>query len=204
MIQPLPRVSSEATPHHLLLSLDTVSSDSMEDQIWYKMNPPLRTERERRDLLQCWPLIDVIASDHAPHTVSDKETDFSSAPSGVPGVETMMPLFMAKVYSGSISLADLIQKSVTRPAALLGIEPPGCSVGSRADLALYPDTITRIDGEKLHSKAGWSPFDGMEALFPSRVLIGGEVAYDASGDVFSKRETLWFCGKGLKEMAGER
>ena len=197
MVAPLSHVSSEATPHHLLLSRDTISSDDMADQVWYKMNPPLRTEKERKDLLQCWPLIDVIASDHAPHSVSDKGSDFSSAPSGVPGVETMVPLFMAKVREGSLSLADLIQKTVTSPAALLGIEPPGCSVGSRADFALYPNTITRIDGEKLHSKAGWSPFDGMDALFPSRVFIGGEVAYDASGDVFTQRDTRWFCGKGF-------
>ena len=187
MIASLPHMSSEVMPHHLFLS-----RDMLPDEAWYKMNPPLRTEQERRRLWEQWSSIDVIASDHAPHTVLEKEGAFELAPSGVPGVETMIPLLMAEVKAGHISLSDLIQKTVFRPAELLGIPAPRICVGSRADLCLYPDTITCIDPENLHSKAEWSPFEGKNAIFPSLVFLSGQVAYDARSDRFVKREVEWF------------
>jgi dihydroorotase len=188
IIAPLAHVSAEVMPHHLFLSRDVVS-----DEAWYKMNPPLRTEQERKRLWEWWPYIDVIASDHAPHTTTEKEGGFENAPSGVPGVETMIPLIMAEVQSGRIPLSDMIQKTVFRPAELLGISAPDLSIGSRADLCLYPDTITQINADRLHSKAGWSPFEGMDAIFPSSVLLSGQVAYDAESDRFGKRDVKWFC-----------
>ena len=187
MIAPLAYVSSEVMPHHLFLS-----RDMLPDEAWYKMNPPLRSEAERKRLWEWWPSIDAIASDHAPHTIAEKEEAFEMAPSGVPGVETMIPLLMAEVKAGHISLSDLIQKTVSRPAELLGISAPRICVGSRADLCLYPDAITCINAENLHSKAGWSPFEGMNAIFPSFVLLSGQVAYDASSDRFFKRAVEWF------------
>ena len=187
MIAPLSYVSSEVMPHHLFLS-----RNMLPDEAWYKMNPPLRTERERKRLWEWWPHIDVIASDHAPHTITEKEEGFLLAPSGVPGVETMVPLLMAEVKRGRISLSDLIYKTVFRPAELLGIAPPGIGVGFRADLCLYPDAITNIDASNLHSKAGWSPFEGMGAVFPLFVLLSGQVAYDAGSDRFFQRDIEWF------------
>jgi len=188
LLASLPHMSAEVMPHHLFLSRDMVP-----DEAWYKMNPPIRTEQERKRLWEWWPYIDVIASDHAPHTIAEKEGEFENAPSGVPGVETMIPLIMAEVQSGRIPLSDMIQKTVSRPTELLGISAPGISIGSRADLCLYPDTITQIDADRLHSKAGWSPFEGMDAIFPSFVLLSGQVAYDAGSDRFVKREVKWFC-----------
>jgi dihydroorotase len=188
IIAPLVHISAEVMPHHLFLSRDTVP-----DEAWYKMNPPLRTEQERKRLWEWWPYIDVIASDHAPHTIAEKESEFENAPSGVPGVETMIPLIMAEVQSGRIPLSDMIEKTISRPAELLGISPPDLSIGSRADLCLYPDTITQINADKLHSKAGWSPFEGMDVIFPSFVLLSGQVAYDAGSDRFVKRDVEWFC-----------
>ena len=187
MIAPLSSVSAEVTPHHLLLSRDTLP-----DEAWYKMNPPLRTELERKRLWEWWPYIDVIASDHAPHTVTEKEEEFFLAPSGVPGVETMVPLLMAVVKQGRISLSDLLHKTVSRPAELLGVSPPHIGVGSQANLCLYPDAITSIDADKLHSKAEWTPFDGMDAIFPLLVLLSGQVAYDAASDRFFQRDVEWF------------
>jgi dihydroorotase len=188
MIAPLCHVSAEVMPHHLFLSRNTLP-----DETWYKMNPPLRTEQERKRLWEWWPYIDVIASDHAPHTVFEKEESFSLAPSGVPGIETMVPLLMAEVQRGRISLSDLLYKTVSRPAELLGIPAPRIGVGMRADLCLYPDAITCIDADNLHSKAGWSPFNGMDAIFPSFVLVSGQLAYDAASDRFFQRDTEWFC-----------
>ena len=72
-----------------------------------KMNPPLRSERERKELWTQWDRIDVIASDHAPHTREEKAVPFPDAPSGVPGVETMMPLLVAEVLKKKISLHGL-------------------------------------------------------------------------------------------------
>ena len=188
IIAPLSHVSAEVMPHHLFLSRDTVL-----DEAWYKMNPPLRTEQERKRLWEWWPHIDVIASDHAPHMIAEKEGEFECAPSGVPGVETMIPLIMAEVQSGRIPLSDMIQKTVSRPAELLRISAPDVSIGSRADLCLYPDTITQINVDRLHSNAKWTPFEGMDAIFPSFVLLSGRVAYDAGSDRFVKREVKWFC-----------
>jgi dihydroorotase len=198
IIAPLAHISAEVMPHHLFLSRDMVP-----DEAWYKMNPPLRTEQERKRLWEWWPYIDVIASDHAPHTITEKKEEFEAAPSGVPGVETMIPLLMAEVKRGQIPLSDLIQKTISRPAELLGISPPGVSIGSRADLCLYPDTITQIDADKLHSKARWSPFEGMDAVFPSFVLLSGQVAYDAGSDRFVKREVEWFCRSEMNEARNE-
>jgi dihydroorotase len=187
IIAPLAHISADVMSHHLFLSRDMVS-----DEAWYKMNPPLRTEQETKRLWEWWPYIDVIASDHAPHTTTEKEGEFENAPSGVPGVETMIPLIMAEVQNGRIPLSDMIQKTVSRPAELLGIPAPGLRIGSRADLCLYPDTITQINADRLHSRAGWTPFEGMDAIFPSLVLLSGQVAYDAGSDRFVKREVKWF------------
>lgn len=182
--------SVEVTPHHLLLSLDQF----IPEDTCARVNPPLRTEQERRKLLACWDRIDVIASDHAPHSREDKNVSFEEAPSGIPGVETMIPLLMAEVLHRRCSLPSLIEKTSLRPAALTGIPPAGYKPGDRADFALYPRRCTRIDPDMLHSRAGFSPFSGHEAVFPSVVIMAGRVVY-ADGQFF-RGEPHWFRGKG--------
>ena len=105
------RGSVEATPHHLFLSREMFEHTDA----FAKVNPPLRSEQERKELLSRWERIDVIASDHAPHTRPEKEQPFSDAPSGVPGVETMMPLLLAAVLEKTISLPDVIAKTSSNP-----------------------------------------------------------------------------------------
>lgn len=109
--------SVEVTPHHLFLSLEDFEDHDPSG----KVNPPLRTEQERKQLWGCWDRIGVIASDHAPHTRAEKAQDFSSAPSGIPGVETLLPLLLARVIEGKISLQSVIEKTSSHPAELLGI-----------------------------------------------------------------------------------
>ena len=134
----------EVTPHHLLLSREkTGSADSR-----FKVNPPVRTEAERRALWTRWERIDIIASDHAPHTKAEKALPFPDAPSGVPGVETMVPLLMAEMIDKRITLTDLVQKTATAPAALIGIPPAGFVTGDRADSALYPRSAVTV-GRKI-------------------------------------------------------
>ena len=183
--------SVEVTPHHLFLSREMTGDADCR----FKVNPPVRSERERTGLWERWNRIDVIASDHAPHTNEEKTLPFPDAPSGIPGVETMVPLLMAKVLEKQISLSDVIQKTSSAPAALIGIPPSGFAPGSRADFALYPRSVTRVNPDLLHSRCGWSPFEGFHAIFPRTVILGGSMAYH-DGEFF-RSTPVWYPGKGL-------
>jgi len=187
----------EVTPHHLFLSTDRFDDADP----FGKVNPPLRTEEERRKLVSCWSMIDIIASDHAPHTRSDKSEPFRQAPSGIPGLETMIPLLMGWIHEKRIPLTDLIEKTVTKPAQVLGIRPSGYAPGSRGDFALYPQNLQTIEISQLHSRAEWSPYDGMKAVFPDITVLGGEIVH-RSGEFFSRGDThqaqgeYWIPGRG--------
>ena len=183
-------VTIEVTPHHLFLSRDLFEDSDPRG----KVNPPIRSENVRKDLAACWDRIDVIASDHAPHTKAEKSQAFSDAPSGVPGVETMVPLLLARVLEGKISLASVIEKTSLSPAAILGIPRAGFSVGDRADFAIYSREPCRITADRLHSRCGWTPFEGMPAVFPGLVVMGGCVVY-RDGE-FSHGQPSWFPGRG--------
>jgi dihydroorotase len=181
----------EVTPHHLFLSHETFPAGDT----FAKMNPPLRSAKERMNLRAQWDRIDVIASDHAPHTRGEKDVPFSSAPSGIPGVETMMPLLVAEPMDGKISVQGLIRKTSETPAALLGIPPAGFSPGNRADFALYPPDVRPVDPDLLHSRCGWSPFEGRPAVFPSVVIMGGDVVFD-HGE-YAPGYPVWYPGAGF-------
>jgi len=180
----------EVTPHHLFLSREKTGPCDPR----FKVNPPIRSEKERKALWTRWDRIDMIASDHAPHTSAEKALPFSNAPSGVPGVETMVPLLMAEVLDRRITLTDLIRKTATAPAALLGIPPAGFAPGDRADFALYPQSTVTVEPELLHSRCGWTPFEGCRAIFPETVILGGAVVL-REGE-FSRGNALWYAGKG--------
>jgi dihydroorotase len=182
--------SVEVTPHHLFLSRDRFAPGSPRG----KVNPPLRNERMRKGVWGSWETIDVIASDHAPHTIREKSEEFMRAPSGIPGVETMVPLLLAAVLERKITLASVIAKTSATPAALLGIPEAGFAVGNRADFALYPKEGVPVDPDHLHSKCGWSPFEGFTAVFPSEVIMDGVSVYK-EGE-FSRIPARWFPGRG--------
>jgi dihydroorotase len=185
--------SVEVTPHHLFLSKESFR----QEDAFVKVNPPLRTERERRALWERWDRIDVIASDHAPHSIDEKQVPFNDAPAGIPGVETMIPLLVAQVLERNLSLVSLIQKTVTNPAALLAIPEAGFTIGDRADFALYPKTPVRITSDTLHSKCGWTPYENFSAVFPRIVIMNGSVSYH-DGE-FLKGSPQWFPGRGYKK-----
>ncbi len=180
----------EVTPHHLFLSRDRFDPGDTHGRV----NPPLRSEEERRKLAACWDLIDVIASDHAPHTRTEKDADFPDASSGLPGTETMIPLLMAAMITGSIDLPGIIAKTVTTPSQILSIPPAGFEPTDRPDFAVYPREISRVEVDSLHSKAGWTPFEGHDAVFPRYVILGGRVVY---GDhEFAECRGDWIRGRG--------
>ncbi len=192
------QVSIEATPHHLLLSYEDFSPEDTRARV----NPPLRSRKEQHGLLGAWDQVDVIASDHAPHTSLEKAVPFADAPSGMPGVETMIPMLLAYVKEKKMDLGPLIEKTCIRPCEILGIPPAGLDKGMRTDFALYPADPVRVDPEMLHSRAGWSPFEGRSAIFPEIVVMNGEVVY-RSGE-FTPGLPRWYPGPGFCGGPGTR
>ncbi len=164
-------LSFEVTPHHLLL--DTHSGSGARG----KVNPPLRSPAERRALWAAFRDggVPVLASDHAPHTVASKALPFELAPSGVPGVATMLPLLLAKVARGDLALPVLLASACDRPARILGQPMGRLSVGHRANL-LIVDFRRRghVRAEQLPTLCGWSPFEGFESVFPEEHWRDGE------------------------------
>jgi len=124
----------------------------------------------------------VLASDHAPHPGNAKELRFDRAPSGVPGVETMFPLMLAKVRSGELDLSVLLRAACDRPARWLGQPVGRLAPGHRANLLVIDFTKrSRVVGRALRSPCGWSPFEGWEVVRPvehyrdgQRIVEGGE------------------------------
>jgi len=171
-----PNVTCEVTPHHLFLSIKDL--DLLGE--YGKTNPPLRREEQRLALWNRLDKIDVIASDHAPHTRAEKES--GNAPPGVPGVETMLPLMLTAVNEGNISLVRLCQMISTRPAEIFGLKRKGgIEVGKDADFLIVDmKEEWRLHEDDLHSKCGWSPFTnyGMKGKIRSVILRGTEVFYD--------------------------
>ena len=166
-------VSVGVTPHHALLSVETVHSH----QTWYKVNPPIRTHFDRETLFQglATGAIDVLESDHAPHTVDEKNTDFEQAPSGIPGVETMYPLFLAEVNHERFSLQRAVSLLCEQPADLMGVSKGRLEVGRDADFIVVDmKKHVKIQADMLHSKCTWTPFQGWPAVFPSQVFLRGE------------------------------
>lgn len=182
--------SVEVAPHHLFLSHEMFDAGDAR----VKVNPPLRSRAVQRGLWNRWDRIDAIASDHAPHTLKDKSAPFEEAPAGIPGVETSIPLLLLSALRGEIAVESLLRKTVVNPARILGIEPPKLETGGRADLALYSMEPRRIRAEELHSRAGWTPYEGMEGIFPELVILEGECVY-RDGE-FSRCEPRWFPGRG--------
>ncbi len=166
--------SCEATPMHLLLD----SSASM--GALGKINPPLRPREDREAIWSAFASgrIDVLASDHAPHTLEEKE-HFPSAPPGAPNVETMYPMLFHLVRRGRLSLEVLVNAICARPARLFGLKGKGeFRVGGDADVAVFdPRNVDRVKGEDLHYRCGWSPFEGWEAIFPRATFLRGELIF---------------------------
>jgi dihydroorotase len=145
------------------------------------MVPPLRTEE---DLKELWKgladgTIDAIASDHAPHAANEKEDAFCSAPNGIIGLETLLPLGLRLVESGKLSLATLIERMSVGPARILGIDAGTLVSGEAADLVLFdPEASLCIDMAFIRSKSKNTPFFGwIEKGRVMMTLVGGQVKY---------------------------
>jgi dihydroorotase len=171
-------VTCEVTPHHLLLSRE----DLPDLGTLGRMNPPLRSEARREAVFErvADGTVDVIATDHAPHTRAEKDASIWEAPSGVPGVETLLALLLAEARSGRLGWERVRDLVATNPADIFGLSGKGrIEHGAAADLVLVdPDDARPIRGAELHTNCGWTPFEGWEGVFPSMTFVRGTPVYD--------------------------
>jgi dihydroorotase len=170
------RVTAEATPHHLVL--DDTYLQTFDPN--FKMNPPLRTKEDVAALRQGLAdgTLDAIASDHAPHSPEEKDVEFSAAPFGVIGLETVLPLVITElVGKGVLPLSDAIAKLTMNPAKILGIPRGTLGPGSVADVTIIDVNHKYvIDPTKFLSKSRNCPFAGREVKGrATTVIVGGRV-----------------------------
>jgi len=181
------RMTCEVTPHHMLLSREHLD----ELGTLGRMNPPLRSEERREAVYErvADGTVDVVATDHAPHTLEEKDASIWEAPSGVPGVETALPLLLGEVVEGDLTFERVRDVTATNPAVIFDVSHKGkISEEMDADLVLVdPDAVTSIDADALFTKCGWTPFEGFDAVFPEWTMIRGEIVYDRDGG-FSPRD----------------
>ena len=173
------RFSRGVCPHHILL--DHIGCCEARPGNG-KMNPPLRPPAARGALWDAFAAgrIPVLESDHAPHTKTEKEEAFHRVPAGVPGVETMLPVLLAKVHAGDVPLATVVDAATSGPAVVLGVADRGTlEPGMKADFTVWDlDDVRPIDEGALHSKCGWSPFHEHDAVFPTHTFLAGEAVVE--------------------------
>ncbi len=171
------KITAEVTPHHLLLNELALLSGSHscihhQDKTDYKMAPPLRSEKDQETLIEALKsgLIDMVASDHAPHGCVDKEVEFEMAANGILGLQTSLPILLTFVHSGKLSLSRVIESMTVAPARLLGLKESGTlRPGSPADLILLNlNEEWTLDPEAVVSKSKNSPFLGRK--FKGKVI----------------------------------
>lgn len=172
-------VTAEAAPHHFTLC----DEDITEYDSNFKMNPPLRSRKDMEVIRQALKdnIIEVIATDHAPHHIDDKNCEFEKAANGIIGLETSFALsYTELVESGLISLNEMVAKMTCNPADVLGTDKGQISVGAEADIAIADiDNSYTIDVSTMASKAKNTPFGGREVKGKILYTIcGGEVVVD--------------------------
>ena len=169
-------VYAEATPHHFTLTEEAC----IKHGTLAKMNPPLRTEEDRLAIIKGLQdgTIDMIATDHAPHSAEEKAKPITDAPSGIIGLETSLALGITSlVKPGHLSLVELIKKMSLNPAEIYGLDKGTLNIGKDADLVIF-DTEKCWTPENYYSKATNSPFTGAELTGEVMMTIcGGEIAF---------------------------
>ena len=191
--------SVEATPHHLTLAgpqayeeLGTLA----------QMNPPVRDEHHRDGIWQglLSGVVDVLGSDHAPHTLEEKSASYPASPSGMPGVQTLVPVMLDHVNAGRLTLERFVDLTSHGPSRLFQIAGKGRIMeGYDADFTIVDMTAEKtITNEWIASKCGWTPYDGKVVrgwpvgtmIRGQRVMWDGEVTTPAQGEALRFLETL--------------
>lgn len=170
--------SVEITPQHLWFS-----APECYERLGSKaqMNPPVRGKIHQLALRQALGegFFDVVGSDHAPHTLEEKAKPYPDSPSGMPGVQTLLPVMLTLVRDGLLDICHLVRLACENPATLYGIARKGrLERGFDADIVVVdPEDTFTVSGEWLESKCGWSPYEGERLSAPPRdVILRGKVA----------------------------
>ena len=171
------QVTAETTPHYFTLTDEAVEGYNTNA----KMNPPLRSEEDRQAIRQGLAdgTFDAVATDHAPHSILEKEVEFDQAMNGIIGLETSLPLSLALVRDGLIDEQRLIELMSVNPAKILGLPAGSLSVGTAADITVInPDTAFTYTEDQVVSKSKNSPFLGWK-LQGRAVLtvVGGRITH---------------------------
>lgn len=172
-------VTAEVTPQHLLLNTSAYEKIGTLAQ----MNPPLRSPHDNEVLWQALldGVIDFIATDHAPHTLAEKAQTYPNSPSGMPGVETSLPLMLTQAVQGRCTVSQVSNWMSTAVAKAYGIPKKGAiAPGYDADLVLVDlDNYHPVLREEVVTKCGWSPFEGWDLTgWPVYTIVGGQVVYE--------------------------
>ncbi|MBD2297892.1 MULTISPECIES: dihydroorotase [Nostocales] len=172
-------VTAEVTPQHLLLN----SSAYQDIGTLAQMNPPLRSPHDNEVLWQALRdgVIDFIATDHAPHTLAEKAQEYPNTPSGMPGVETSLPLMLTAAMQGKCTVAQVANWMSNAVAQAYKIPHKGAiAPGYDADLVLVDlDNYSPVRREDLLTKCGWSPFEGWNLTgWPVITIVGGQIVYE--------------------------
>ena len=170
-------VTAETAPHYFTLTEDAVDQYNTNA----KMNPPLRSTKDREAVRQGLAdgTIDVIATDHAPHSLIEKEVEFDQAENGIIGLETSVSLSLKLVEDGVLKMDKLIEKMSTNPARILKFEN-GLSPGNPADITIIdPDTSYTIDADSFKSLSRNTPFNGRKVKGKAILtMVGGKIVFE--------------------------
>jgi len=171
------KITAEVTPHHFTLTDDSIKTFDTN----FKMNPPLRTREDVNAVIEGLKdgTIDCIASDHAPHSIEEKEMEFIYAPNGIVGLETQLGLALTElVHKKHLTIEELVMKLSINPRKILNLPVPIFSEGQPANLTIIdPDIVWTADISKFKSKSKNSPFD-------KRLLTGKSIAVISKNKMF--------------------
>lgn len=180
-------VTAEVTPHHLLLSVEDISKPYS----LYKVNPPLRAEEDRLALIEGLidGTIDIIATDHAPHTKEEKNKDFKEAPFGMAGLEVAFPvLYTHLVKTKVISLELLLNKLTVLPANIYNLASGTIEIGFNADLVIIDlNKEKMVLANEFISKGSNTPFLERNLFgWPETTIVDGEIKWRLEGDLMNE------------------
>ena len=173
-------VTAEVTPHHLFLTHTAVNNYNT----YSKVNPPLRTEEDRLALIEALAdgTIDVIATDHAPHSSVEKLVEYDLAAFGISGLETAANVVSQLVKDGFLTPFRAVEALTTAPAKILGLERGEIKIGARADITIFdPDALQIIEPIRFLSRGKNTPLAGKK--LPGQILYTihkGKVVYQAA------------------------
>jgi carbamoyl-phosphate synthase/aspartate carbamoyltransferase/dihydroorotase len=181
------KVTCEVTPHHLFLSKSDVPSIGVGRS---EVRPRLATSGDQQALWNNLSVIDCFATDHAPHTLQEKDSD--NPPPGFPGLETALSLLLTAVDQKKISMDDIVEKMYTRPAEIFNIP-----IQQETWVEIDPHETWEIHASQFLTKCGWTPFEGRKVRGRvKRVVLRGKQAYE-DGKVFVPQGY----GKDIRKLA---